>query len=138
MTEVPPLTNAEVERLALERVVELERAAGREPVDTHLSGEPYDIDSPPRKIEVKAYGGSADGAGLPLEKRQVDEALSDPENFYVYVVDNIRGGRDAMTVRAIHGEMLAEMINRSTPKQTWWPTLRRAEYAAAERLDDGA
>lgn len=50
-------SNSETGRIAVEYVMQLERAAGREPVDTRPSGEPYDITSPPRKIEVKASCG---------------------------------------------------------------------------------
>lgn len=131
-----PLTNLEVERLALERVMQLERQAGRDPVDVHLKGEPFDIRSAPRKIEVKAFGGSARGAALPLEDRQVEAWRADPAQFYVYVVDHVRAGADAMTVRVVHGKMLAAMIDRSKPVATYWPTLRVDEYAAAERLDE--
>jgi hypothetical protein len=54
--------NSETERTAIEYVMELERSAGRVPVDVHLKGAPYDVSSPPRKIEVKAFGRSARGA----------------------------------------------------------------------------
>jgi len=46
-------------------------------------GFPYDVSSPPRMIEIKAFGGSARGAPIPLEDRQVKAAREDPENFYV-------------------------------------------------------
>jgi len=130
------LTNAEVERIALDLVMQLERAAGRNPLDVHTTGEPFDIRSDPRKIEVKASGGSARGAQVPLEHRQVKEWQKDPENFYVYVVDNVRGGVDAMTVRVLHGKLLAAMIERATPVKTYWPTLRAAEYDGAEQLSN--
>jgi hypothetical protein len=86
------MAKAEVERIAIELVMQLERDAGREPVDVHNRGTPYDIASPPRKIEVKAVSGSARGAPVPLEQRQFQAALDDPENYYVYVVDNIASG----------------------------------------------
>jgi hypothetical protein len=35
---------------------------------------PADIESPPRVIEVKAFGTSTRGYDLPLEVRQLDEA----------------------------------------------------------------
>ncbi len=59
------MNNAEIERAAIEYVMGLEREARRHPVDVHLQGFPYDISSPPRKIEVKAFGGSARGAPIP-------------------------------------------------------------------------
>jgi hypothetical protein len=132
----PALTNTDVERIALQRVMALERAAGREPVDVHLQGDPFDVRSDPRKIEVKAFGGSARSVPLPLEHRQVDAWRADPENFYVYVVDNVRAGADAMTVRVLHGEVLAGMVTRTQPVATYWPTLRAAEYDTAEQISD--
>jgi hypothetical protein len=89
------LANAETERAGIEYVVKLERDAGRQPEDVHVRGFPFDVSSPPRKIEVKAFGGSARGAAIPLEDRQVKAAREDPENFYVYVVDNIAAGDQA-------------------------------------------
>jgi len=68
------------------------RSCGRKPEDVTRKGAPFDISSPPRKIEVKAFGGSARGAPVPLEDRQVAEARSDPANFYLYVVDNVTTG----------------------------------------------
>ncbi|MFI5949763.1 protein NO VEIN domain-containing protein [Micromonospora chalcea] len=48
--------NSEIERVAIEHVMELE-PDGRVPEDFHLTGAPYDVSSPPRQIEVKAFGG---------------------------------------------------------------------------------
>ena len=77
------MANSEVERVAIEHVMALERAAGRRPEDLHTQGKPYDIESPPRKIEVKAFGGSARGAPIPLEERQFQGAREDPDHYYV-------------------------------------------------------
>ena len=123
------MTNSETERVAIEHVMALERRAGRQPEDVHLQGYPYDISSPPRKIEVKAFGGSARGAPIPLEDRQVKAAQEEPEHFYVYVVDNIADAdRDKIAVRVLQGELLHAMLDRSTPQITYWPTLRTADY----------
>ena len=54
--------NSETERRAIEHVMRLERQAGRHPEDVRLTDAPYDVASPPRKIEVKAFGASARGA----------------------------------------------------------------------------
>jgi len=75
------LANADIERAGIEYVIRLEREAGRAPEDVHLQGFPYDICSPPRKIEVKAFGGSARGAPVPLEDRQVKAAQEDPNDL---------------------------------------------------------
>ena len=123
------MANTEIERAAIEHVLELERKAGREPVDVHLQGFPYDVSSPPRKIEVKAFGGSARGAPVPLEDRQVKAAREDPENFYVYVVDNVAAGQQAqIAVRVLHGPVLRAMLDRAAPHVTYWPTLRTTDY----------
>jgi hypothetical protein len=115
--------------------MELECAADRVPEDVHLKGLPYDVSSPPRKIEVKAFGGSARGAPVPLEDRQVQEANDDPANFYLYVVDNVtRADEGLMRVRVIHGPLLREMLARTKPQLTYWPTFRVQEYDCAEQL----
>ena len=119
------MTNSETERKAIEYVMQLERDAGRTPEDVSRKGVPYDISSPPRKIEVKASGGSARGAAVPLEGSQVEQAKSDPENFYLYVVDNVASSQIA--VRVIHGAALAA-IERTTPRLTYWPTFRAGDY----------
>src|SRR5690348_14919124 len=115
------VSNRATEQVAIDLVMQLERTAGRIPRDTRFTGEPYDISSPPRKIEVKAFGKSARGQALPLEDRQVRAAKADPENFFVYVVDNINAGFTAMAVRAVHGVQLAALIDRTKPVLTYWP-----------------
>jgi uncharacterized protein DUF3883 len=123
------LTNTDTERLALEFVMKLERGAGRSPADVSHRAVPYDILSPPRKIEVKAFGRSARGEVLALEESQVAEARQDPENFYLYVVDHVTTGDGTpMAVRVIHGALLAQMLDRTPPTISYWPTLRVREY----------
>lgn len=128
------MINSEVERIAIEHVMGLERAADRQPEDVHDRGLPYDIASPPRKIEVKAFGGSARGAPLPLEERQVQAARDDPDNYYVYVVDNITAGRQAIAVRVLHSTTLREMLDRAVPHVTYWPTFRTGDY---DQINEG-
>lgn len=129
------MANIETENVAVEYVMALERNADRQPEDVRAKRLPYDVSSPPRKIEVKAFGGSARGAPVPLEASQVAAAKEDPENFYVYVVDNVaRADRGEMNARIIHGEMLCAMIERTEPHVTYWPTFRVAEYDAATLL----
>jgi hypothetical protein len=48
--------NKAVEDAAIAYVMERERNAGRQPVDTRYAGAPADLESPPRLIEVKAVG----------------------------------------------------------------------------------
>ncbi|MFC4606890.1 protein NO VEIN domain-containing protein [Streptomyces maoxianensis] len=125
--------NRQTEQSAIEHVMALERAAGREPEDVHSTGLPYA--SPPRKIEVKAFSRSARSEALPLEDRQVNEAKADPDHYYVYVVDNLAGSDGAeVGVRMLHGDVLLAMIKRSKPQITYWPTFKAAEYDQAEQL----
>ena len=103
--------HSETERRAIEYVMQLERGQGRQPTDVHHAGAPYDVDSPPRKIEVKAFGGSARGAAIPIEDRQARAAREDPENFYLHVVDNVsRADEGLMRVRVLHGERLTVIM----------------------------
>ena len=58
-------SNKAKEDAAIAWVMDLERAAGREPRDTRYTGAPADIESPPRLIEVKSFGTSNGLAGRP-------------------------------------------------------------------------
>ncbi|MER5432947.1 DUF3883 domain-containing protein [Streptomyces sp. NPDC002588] len=127
--------NKETEQAAITHVMALERAAGRDPKDVRTSGLPYDIESSPRMIEVKAFSRSARSEALPLEERQVAAARANFEHYYLYVVDNLAVLDGAeVGVRILHGEMLLAMIERSKPHITYWPTFKAAEYDQAERL----
>lgn len=129
------MANSEVERIAIEHVMRLERDAGRQPDDVHRDRNfAYDIASPPRKIEVKAFSGSARGEAIPLEDRQVQAARADPENFYVYVVDNIAHGEHAITIRVLHADTLRQMLDRTAPQMTYWPTFRTSDY---DQINEG-
>lgn len=53
------------------------------------------------------------------------------------MVDNVAlamVGAGEVGVRVIQGEAVVEMIKRTTPSTTYWPTLRVADYDRAERL----
>jgi len=127
--------NKATEQAAISHVMALERAAVRDPKDVRSSGLPYDVESSPRMIEVKAFSRSARGEALPLEHRQVVAARANPEHYYLYVVDNLAGLDGAeIGVRILHGEAQLAMIERSQPQITYWPTFRAAEYDQAERL----
>lgn len=129
------MSNSETERIATLFVMQLEQAAGRRPEDVRHRGVPYDVSSPPRKIEIKAFGGSARGAPIPVEERQVQAARDDPDSYYLYVVDGVdRADHGQMSLRIIPGAALLDMVNRTKPHLTYWPTLRAAEYDAADRL----
>jgi hypothetical protein len=130
---MPELTsNQAIERAAIEWVMTLERNAGRVPRDTRYGGTPADIESPPRVIEVKAFGrASIRGDSLALEKRQVDEGLRNP-NFYIYVVENVRQGDPLhFTLKVLHGLRLHEMRARAKPWGTMDVPFPVAVYDAA-------
>jgi hypothetical protein len=104
--------NRSVEDAAIAWVLRIEHEAGREAVDTRGTGAAADVSSPPRLIEVKAYGRSARGQDLWLEPRQVEEADRNPD-FYIYVVENVRQGDPAgFTLRVLGGETLRLLLER--------------------------
>jgi len=116
--------NRAIENAAIKWVLEREHAAGREPKDMRGKGAPADIESPPRMIEVKAYGKSSRGQDLWLEVRQVEEARNNP-NFWLYVVENIgQGGPVAFTVKELGGERLRKLVARAKEQHYYtvpWP-----------------
>jgi hypothetical protein len=116
--------NKAVEDAAIAWVIDLELAAGRSPRDTRFKGAPADIESPPRLIEVKAFGKSNRGYDLWLETRQVDEARSN-RNFYLYVVENVRqGDPELFTLKVIGGDRLAKLLMRAKEQRYYtvpWP-----------------
>jgi hypothetical protein len=129
------MSHTEVERRAIAHVMDLERQYDRQPQDVSKRKDtPYDVFSPPRKIEVKAFGGSARGEAIALEDSQYQAALGDPDNFYLYVVDNVAADGKGQ-VRVLHGPMLRAMLERTAPRKTYWPTFRTAEYDSAPLVD---
>jgi hypothetical protein len=104
--------------------MELERAAGRQPQDTRYKRAPADIESPPRLIEVKAFGTSNRGYDLWLETRQVDEARKN-RDFYVYVVENVRqGDPELFSVRVLGGTRLHDLLSHAKERHYFsipWP-----------------
>jgi hypothetical protein len=110
VTEV--VGNKAIEDAAIAWVMQLERAAGRYPQDTRYRGAPADIESPPRLIEVKAFGKSTRGDDLLMEPRQLEEARGNPE-FYIYVVENVRQGNPSQfTLRVLAGDHLQRLLTR--------------------------
>ncbi|MEU7991123.1 DUF3883 domain-containing protein [Streptosporangium canum] len=124
------VSNRAVEQAAIEYVIAREREEGRLARDTRGTGAAADIDSPPRTIEVKAYGRSARGADLWLEVRQIEEARRHPD-FYVYVVENVRqGSPELFTLKVLGGQRLARLIQRAKEQRYYtvpWPV---ADYDA--------
>ena len=113
-----------VESAAIGYVVVTEREAGRQARDVRGTGAAGDVDSPPRTIEVKAFGTSARGTDLWLEVRQVEEARRNPE-FYVYVVENVRqGDRSKFTLKVLGGQRLAHLLKSAKEQRYYtvpWP-----------------
>jgi hypothetical protein len=129
-------TNKQVEDAAVAWVMSLESAAGRSPQDTRYRGAPADIESPPRLIEVKAFGSSNRGFGLWLETTQVDEARRN-ENFYLYVVENVRQGNPALfRLKVLDNQHLLRLLERAREKRYYevpWPV---ADYDGTAGLSD--
>jgi Domain of unknown function (DUF3883) len=123
--------NKAIEDAAIAWVLALERAQGRDPVDTRYRGAPADIESPPRLIEVKAFGKSNRGYDLWLETRQVEAARDNP-HFYVYVVENVRQGDPAhFSLKVLGGERLTRLLARAKEQRYYtvpWPV---ADYDSA-------
>ena len=71
--------NRAIESAAIRWIIKLEGAAGRAALDTRGGGGVADITSPPRTIEVKAFGGVARGQDLWLETTQLNAALADTD-----------------------------------------------------------
>jgi Domain of unknown function (DUF3883) len=125
--------NKAVEDAAIAFVIEREREAGREPIDTRYAGKSADLESPPRLIEVKAAGKpSIRGDGfLWLETRQVEAARDNPD-FYVYLVENVRQGDPALfTMRIFGGEQLHRLLKRAREKRYFEVPLPVREYDSA-------
>jgi Domain of unknown function (DUF3883) len=124
-SQAPELkANQAIEAGAIAWVMQLERRAGRQPRDTRYQGAPADIESPPRLIEVKAFGKTNRGFDLWLEARQVEEALRNPD-FYVYVVENVRQGQpERFTLKVLGGEVLRRLLERRKEQHYFtvpWP-----------------
>jgi uncharacterized protein DUF3883 len=132
--------NKAIEDAAIAWVMELERAAGRDPRDTRHQGAPADIESPPRLIEVKAVGrASMRSEGfLWLEVRQVEEARANAD-FFVYVVENVRQGDPAeFRLRVLGGEQLGRLLARAKERRYYEVPLPVAEYDSAPAELEGS
>jgi hypothetical protein len=128
---VPELRgNHAIERAAIEWVMELERAEGRDPV-RRVS--PVDIESPPRLIEVKAVGKPSlrpDGFLL-IELNQLEALRANP-NGYLYIVENVRqGDPSGFRLRVFQGEQLQRLLTRVREHRTYEIPVPVAEYDAA-------
>lgn len=135
--DVAPLVgNKATEAAAIAFVMDLERGAGRNPIDRRYEATfAADIESLPRVIEVKAVGGSQRGWFLWLEVVQVEEARRNPD-FYVYVVDNVRQGDPArFGLKVLGGERLERLLARAKEKRYYEVPVPVAEYDSAPGLE---
>lgn len=125
-------SNKAVEDAAIAWVCELERTAGRSPTDMRATTSAVDIVSPPRAIEVKAYGRFARGEELFIEVVQFDEAERNP-HFYLYVVENVRqGDPEHFELKVLAGQDLRNLLDRAKEHRYFtvpWPV---AHYDALE------
>lgn len=132
MTFEPLVGNRAIEDAAIEYVMDLERRAGREPVDRRYEAAfAADIWSPPRTIEVKAVGKDQRGWFVPVETRQYEAARSD-RDFYLYVVDNIRqGDPSAFRLKVFAGEQLQRLLEKAKKREYWEMPIPVAEFDSA-------
>jgi hypothetical protein len=124
--------NQAIEAAAIRWVMDLEVAAGREPVDRRFERAfPGDVESPPRIIEVKASYRSYRGWFLPLQPIQVERGLADP-HFCIYVVENVAQGDPALfTIKVLAGDRLRRLLTKAVARTSYevpWPV---AEYEDA-------
>jgi hypothetical protein len=128
--------NRAIEDAAIAWVMDLERRAGRDPIDRrHDAPFPGDIESPPRIIEVKAAGGDQRGWFLWLEVVQVEEARRNPD-FFVYVVDNVRqGDPQHFRLKVFGGERLARVLTRAKEKRYFEVPLPVGEFDGAPGVE---
>jgi hypothetical protein len=130
---MPLRTNKEIEDAAVDWVIQIEQQAGRNASDTRHSGAAADLASPPRLIEIKAYGGSARGQELWLEPRQFDAARSKPD-FWLYIVENVRQGDPAeFRLIQIGREELTALLQRATERRYYTVPFPVAVYDRLRR-----
>jgi hypothetical protein len=81
------MTNKEIERKAIEKVIEYEGNHGRKKAE-EVHGKGYDIISSGRCIEVKGVGGKA--GGWRMFEHTCFEALQKEKKYFVYIVENLK------------------------------------------------
>jgi hypothetical protein len=131
-SRLPLVGNKAIEDAAIAWVMELERSAGRSPIDRRYEAAyPGDIDSPPRAIEVKAVGGNQRGWFVPLEEAQYLEAGRNPD-FWLYVVDNVRQGDPALfRLKVFGGASLAKLLANAKLRRYYEVPIPVAVFDAA-------
>lgn len=129
-----PRGNRAVEDAAVAFVIDYELRAGRLARDTRGHGAAADVESVGRVIEVKAAGGSARGADLWLEPRQVEEAGRNP-SFHLYVVDNVRQGDPRQFgLVDLYGEQLQVLLQRAKEQRYYTMPFPVAVYDTSRHV----
>ena len=91
--------------------------------------------SPPRLIEVKAYGKRARGNNLWLEVRQVEEG-EEKSRFDVYVVENVeQGDPNLFTLKVLGGPHLQRLLERAKEQRYFTVPFPVAEYDQVTGLE---
>jgi hypothetical protein len=115
-TELGP---KQIQDAAIEYVLERERAEGRAARDTRGDGA-GDVAGGDRVIAVKACGTSSRGMELWLEPSQYIEAKSEPDRFWLYLVENVAQGDPAQfTLIRLGGHRLQELLERAREQRYW-------------------
>jgi hypothetical protein len=127
----------QIEDVAIEYVIERERAEGRAARDTrHVPGAAGDLLSGDRVIEVKACGTSSRGHELWLECSQYIAARGEPDRYWLYLVENVAQG-DPAEFRLIRlgGERLQELLERAREQRYWTVPVPVRVYDEVAALD---
>lgn len=125
--------NRAIETAAVLWVMELERKAGRFPIDRRFDAAfPADIESGDRIIEVKASSADQRSSGFAwLETSQVEEARRNVQ-FFLYLVDNVAQGNPAeFRLKIFSGELLGRLLLRAKERKYFEVPIPVAEYDAA-------
>jgi hypothetical protein len=143
LPSVKPASHAKaIHDPAVRWVMQLERAAGRKPVDRRDDPSfPGDIESKPRTIVVSALAGRSSSGewALTLGARQFEEARRNP-SFYIYAVENTHLGDPTMfSLKVLSGTRLREFLGWARERHYFemrWPISHRDAAPGFEALAD--
>jgi len=124
-------------REAEEWVMRLEQQAGRNPTPVER-GEPGDLASPPRRIEIKMMPRSV--PWITLTHQEFEASRSDP-NFWIYLAepqDPPSADRDPFLIRAIGGKALQDLLATARERREYLLPVRSLQVQGAPGvLPDG-
>jgi len=120
-----------IERLAIAKVMEVERSLGREPEDVGVPGNPWDVESfDPRESErlfIEVKGRDAEADTICVTRNEVLTALNKPDHFILAIVqiDGDEAGEPHYIRRPFESEpdfgvtsvnyRIAELLTKATP-----------------------